>query len=237
MSAGSAEVKRKSAAAGAADGYVAAGCASERRAVCRGFGEGDSDSVVSCSHPEPSTTILGKTRISRPQRKPGGLAGRAEYPSRQRASPGQARAPGQDAGTRGGAGARAGWRRALPRPPSPAPPPSCLPSSPAQGPLGRGSGSPFLGISSGSVAILRLSSVGCSCFEPLVFVALQNERGPLRKPRRGPRNVGDLPGLPKGGTCRNLDARDFVGGGIGPKVAEGALIARSPRGGAEASGY
>lgn len=47
----------------------------------------------------------------------------------------------------------------------------------------------------------------------------------------------DLPGLPKGGTCRNLDARDFVGGGIGPKVAEGALIARSPRGGAEASGY
>ena len=27
---------------------------------------------LSCSHPEPSATILEKTRISRPQRKPGG---------------------------------------------------------------------------------------------------------------------------------------------------------------------
>nr|XP_020848538.1 uncharacterized protein LOC110212793 [Phascolarctos cinereus] len=40
--------------------------------------------VVSYSHPEPSATILGETRISRPRRKLGGLAGRAEYPGRQR---------------------------------------------------------------------------------------------------------------------------------------------------------
>lgn len=99
MSAGSAEVTRKPAAAG---------CASERTAVCRGSREGDSGSVVSCSHPEPRATILGKTRISRPRRKPGGLAGRAEYPGRPRALPGQARDLGRDAGTRGGAGTRAG---------------------------------------------------------------------------------------------------------------------------------
>lgn len=117
MSAGSAEVTRKPAAAG---------CASERTAVRRGsLSEGDSGSVVSCSHPEPSATILGKTRISRPRRKPGGLAGRAEYPGRQRAPPGQARAPGRDAGTRGGAGTQAGdaaLRPASPRGLRPPPP-------------------------------------------------------------------------------------------------------------------
>lgn len=76
--------------------------------MCRGSSEVDSGSVVSCSHPEPRATILGKTRISRPRRKPGGLAGRAEYPGRPRALPGQARDLGRDAGTRGGAGTRAG---------------------------------------------------------------------------------------------------------------------------------
>lgn len=122
--------------------------------MCRGSGEGDSGSVVSCSHPEPSATILGKTRISRPQRKPGGLAGRAEYPSRQRAPPGRARAPGRDAETWGGAGVRAGGRSVVPRPLLPAPPPSCLPSSPAQGLLGRGSCSRLPGVLAGLVAIL-----------------------------------------------------------------------------------
>lgn len=116
-----------------AEGYAEAGCASERRALCRCSREGESGSMVSCSHPEPSATILEKTRISRPRRKPGGLAGRAEYPGRQRAPPGPARAPGLDAGARGGPRARAGGRRALLRPKSSAPPPSCLPSSQRKG--------------------------------------------------------------------------------------------------------
>lgn len=104
VSAGSAEVKRKSAAAadGKRPGWRMA--TRQRGALARrerrgdeDSGEEDSGSVVLSSQPEHRATILRKTRISRPQRRPGRLAGRAEYPGRQRAPPGLARASGRNA--------------------------------------------------------------------------------------------------------------------------------------------
>lgn len=123
---------------------------------------------LSCSHPEPSATILEKTRISRPQRKPGGLAGRAEYPGSQRAPPGPARAPCLDAGARGGAGARAGGRCALLRPKSSAPPPSCLPSSQRKGGWEREVARwLLLAVPPGTVAIFAPRRGGSSSLKPL----------------------------------------------------------------------
>ncbi|XP_031524817.1 uncharacterized protein LOC116275889 isoform X6 [Papio anubis] len=97
-----------------AGGWLRGGGVRERaKPGVSGPGEGKRP-VVSCSHPEPSATILGETRISRPRRKTGGLAGRAEYPGRQRAPPGRARAPGRDAGTWGGAKTRGRAPRSAP---------------------------------------------------------------------------------------------------------------------------
>lgn len=118
-----------------------------------------------------------------------GWAGRVSRQTPRAA--GRARAPGLDAGTQGGAGVRAGGRSALPRPPPLAPPPSCLPSSPAQGQLGRGSGSRLLGVLPGSVAILGLGRADCTSFEPLQSVVHQKESGTLRKPPGALRSVGE----------------------------------------------
>lgn len=78
---------------------------------------------------------------------------------------------GREEGTWGGARVRTGGRSVVPRPLLPAPPPSCLPSSPAQGLLGRGSCSRFPGILSESVAILVRVRKSDISFEPPLFVA------------------------------------------------------------------
>lgn len=81
--------------------------------MCRGSGEGDSSSVVSCSHPEPSATILGKNADLAAAAIAGrtGWAGRVSQQAARAARSGES--SGQDAGTWGGAGMRAGGRSVI----------------------------------------------------------------------------------------------------------------------------
>lgn len=178
-----------------------------RGAVRRGAGEGDSGSVVSCSHPEPRATILGKTRISRPRRKPGRLAGRAEYPGRQRACRGR-RASTQRAGRGRAAGGR---RRARPRPPRRPRPPPARRRRPRggrwEGEVTRGPAEarqglpPSWGRAEGAAPPWR----------PRRLRPGGKNGVPCGESPGVPTSAGESPGPPNRGTCRMLDAPSAVG--------------------------
>ena len=123
-----------------------------------------------------------------------GWAGRVSQQAARSARTGEGSGPGRRNAGRGWGERGRTQRCALP--PLLAPPSSCLPSSPAQGLLGRGSCSQQLGVLLGSVAILGRGGEGNVSFEPPLFVA-PRKKGVHAGSPLSPQACWRAPGQPK----------------------------------------